>query len=54
MTQDPVCDMTVDEEDAPRSEYDERTFYFCSLSCKRDFDAEPARYADRVEEPSTR
>jgi len=43
---DPVCGMTIESETArARTEYEGRTFYFCSESCKRAFDADPARYA---------
>ena len=46
-TKDPVCGMTVEEHaEAPASEYNGRTFYFCSAACKRAFDADPAAYAE--------
>jgi Cu+-exporting ATPase len=42
---DPVCGMEVSYETAQaRSEYDGRTFYFCSMSCKEDFDRDPEKY----------
>jgi Cu+-exporting ATPase len=42
---DPVCGMEVNEQDAAgRSEYQDRTFYFCSTSCKEQFDADPRRF----------
>jgi len=44
MTKDPVCGMPVDEKIAAKSEYDGRTYYFCSNSCKSDFDSNPAQY----------
>ena len=45
-TIDPVCGMTVDPAKAAgHSEWNGETFHFCSTSCKRKFDAEPARYA---------
>ena len=44
---DPVCGMKVEEEGAVgSSEYEGRTYYFCSEGCKSKFDAEPGRYAD--------
>jgi P-type Cu+ transporter len=42
---DPVCAMDVDPETAAgRSEHAGKTYFFCSASCKRKFDADPARY----------
>jgi YHS domain-containing protein len=42
---DTVCGMTVDPATAQRtSEYQGTTFYFCSPSCKKAFDADPASY----------
>jgi len=49
MATDPVCGMEVDEDEAEaRSDYQGRTFYFCSQSCKEQFDAEPEAFADNV------
>ena len=46
---DPVCGMQVDEETAAgSSSYGDRTFYFCSEHCKREFDANPEKYADKA------
>ena len=36
-TVDPVCGMTVDERTAVHIERDDKTFYFCSDSCKQKF-----------------
>jgi Cu+-exporting ATPase len=42
---DPVCKMKVQPERAAgHSEHGDRTYYFCSASCKRKFDAKPADY----------
>jgi Cu+-exporting ATPase len=42
---DPVCGMTVDPEHAAgSSRIGDRTFYFCSPSCKTKFNANPAAY----------
>jgi len=42
---DPVCGMDVDPKTAPAmSEYMGKTYYFCSLACKKTFDANPAKY----------
>jgi len=43
---DPVCKMQVDEKTAAgKSEYQGRTYYFCSGSCKARFDKEPEKFA---------
>ncbi len=43
MVKDPVCGMEIEEKDAVgTSEYEGRTYYFCALSCKQDFDKVPA------------
>jgi Cu+-exporting ATPase len=42
---DPVCGMTVDPAHAAgSSRIGDRTFYFCSTSCKQKFNADPAAY----------
>jgi YHS domain-containing protein len=42
---DPVCGMEVDPQQAAgRSEYQGRTYYFCSPGCKASFDRDPAKY----------
>ncbi len=42
---DPVCGMEVDPEQAAgRSTYRGITYYFCSLGCKHEFDANPIKY----------
>lgn len=46
MAKDPVCGMDVDEGSASSiSEYEGRTYYFCSPACKREFDGNPEKYA---------
>jgi xanthine dehydrogenase accessory factor len=43
---DPVCGMSVDSGSARhRSEYLNKSFYFCCAGCKQTFDKEPAKYA---------
>ena len=43
---DPVCGMMIDRDTAAdKSQYQGRTFYFCSAECKRQFDAAPDRFA---------
>jgi Cu+-exporting ATPase len=45
MAKDPVCGMAVTRADmAGSSEYQGKTYYFCSPACKERFDAEPARF----------
>ncbi len=45
MAKDPVCGMEIDERKAGgKSEYQGKTYYFCSPGCKQSFDREPARY----------
>ncbi len=46
MAKDPVCNMMVDEKTAKlKSEYQGKTYYFCSASCNSTFDKNPAKYA---------
>ena len=48
MKTDPICNMTIDgQKAAGTSEYRGTTYYFCSLSCKQKFDADPAKYAEK-------
>lgn len=45
MEKDPVCGMMVDPKTAAgKSEYQGKTYYFCSAGCKKDFDKEPQKY----------
>lgn len=47
---DPVCGMEVDPQTAAgQSDYQGTTYYFCSLTCKRDFDNDPARYVGQAQ-----
>ena len=51
MERDPVCDMEVDPTTvttALKSEFQGRTYYFCSLGCKQAFDANPQEYVDKA------
>ncbi len=48
---DPVCGMTVEgEKAAGKSEYEGKTYYFCSSACKARFDADPAAVLSPKEE----
>jgi YHS domain-containing protein len=45
MATDPVCKMIIDEKTATgKSEYNGKTYYFCSPGCKTKFDANPSAY----------
>jgi len=42
---DPVCGMDVDPKNAAgRTEYQGKTYYFCSLGCKEKFEKNPRQY----------
>ena len=47
-TKDPVCGHEVDETQAKAagltSDYEGKTYYFCSYNCNKQFDKDPARY----------
>jgi YHS domain-containing protein len=48
MEKDPVCGMDVDPKTAAgKSEYQGKTYYFCSPGCKQDFDKDPERYVSQ-------
>jgi YHS domain-containing protein len=42
--QDPVCGMMVDPAVAPKSEFKGKTYYFCSIDEKKEFDKAPSSY----------
>jgi len=42
---DPVCKMVIEDKDAvATSLYNGKTYYFCSIPCKKDFDNDPESY----------
>jgi YHS domain-containing protein len=48
MAKDPVCGMEVDEKAAAAtSEHKEKTYYFCAVGCKDEFDQNPEKYAEK-------
>ena len=48
MATDPVCGMQVSEQQARgKSDYKGKTLYFCSMSCKEQFDRDPEQYASK-------
>ena len=47
MAIDPVCGMDVNEKSAPaKSEYDGKTYYFCSPNCREEFEDDPEQYIE--------
>lgn len=45
---DPICNMEVDEQNAAgQSQYQGKTYYFCSEGCKEEFDQNPQQYANQ-------
>ncbi len=45
MEKDPVCGLDVDPKTAEASsQYQGKTYYFCSSGCKTSFDKEPQKY----------
>jgi YHS domain-containing protein len=45
MVIDPVCGMEIDPRTAAgKSEYQGKTYYFCSVGCKKAFDKEPQKF----------
>lgn len=45
MAIDPVCSMEIEERTAEfTSEYDSKTYYFCSEHCKEQFENDPEEY----------
>jgi Cu+-exporting ATPase len=50
MQQDVVCGMQVDESATTNSsDYNGRTFYFCSSACMKKFGERPEAYANRAQ-----
>lgn len=48
MAKDPVCGMQVSEQAAAeKTDYQGRTYYFCSPACKAAFDRNPEKYATK-------
>jgi YHS domain-containing protein len=48
---DLVCGMDIDPKQAAaaglKSDYKGKTYYFCADECKKQFDAEPAKFAGK-------
>lgn len=47
---DPVCGMEVRSQSPYRAVYQGTNYFFCSTRCQDEFDADPDRYADRLQE----
>jgi Cu+-exporting ATPase len=45
MVTDPVCEMKVDEDSNIKTEYNGKTYRFCSEECKEVFETDPEIYA---------
>ncbi len=41
---DPVCGMDVGEDSKFKSSYKGKTYVFCSVNCKQNFDKQPESY----------
>jgi YHS domain-containing protein len=49
---DPVCGMSVAESKAAgKTGYAGQTYYFCSVTCQRNFELDPALYVARLGAP---
>lgn len=45
MVKDPVCGMEVDKATTPwKAKVGSKEYFFCSDTCRRDFEAEPVKY----------
>jgi YHS domain-containing protein len=54
MAKDPVCGMDVDPKTAAgKSEYKGQIYYFCSLDCKQEFDADPEKFIGQQNDTET-
>lgn len=51
---DPVCGVMIESDTAgARSEFEGRTYFFCSTDCAREFERNPAEIVERHEPPRT-
>jgi len=51
MAKDPVCGMEVDEKKATQKTfYRGKTYYFCSATCKKEFDRDPGKFVKSQED----
>ena len=48
MATDPVCGMDVEPATAAAtSDYRGKMYYFCAKGCKKEFDSNPGKYAEK-------
>jgi Cu+-exporting ATPase len=52
--QDPVCGMMVETASSPKSDYKGKTYYFCSIDEKKEFDKAPATYIKLEKKETTK
>ena len=45
-TKDPVCGMSVVKNEDLKSTFEGDSFYFCSSSCKAEFDKNPGKFVE--------
>lgn len=51
MAKDPVCEMEVNEKEAPATyEYKGKTYYFCAVGCKEKFVKNPEKFLKKTKE----
>ena len=51
---DPVCGMQIDTADAAgQSDFEGRTYYFCSEACQTKFEENPAQFAGDRSKPAS-
>lgn len=48
MAADPVCGMSVERQGAPHYVHDGRTWFFCAVTCRDEFRADPDRFSARA------
>ena len=54
MEKDPVCGMDVDPKNAAgKTDYQEKTYYFCSLGCKKEFEKNPGKFISKSKEKNS-
>jgi YHS domain-containing protein len=45
MAKDVICGMKVNEDTKLKSEFQGKSFYFCSAGCKTEFDKNPLKHS---------
>ena len=49
MEKDPVCGMDVEPKNAAgKTDYQGKTYYFCSLGCKNEFEQYPGKFLGKT------